>query len=304
MRPKKLSPTTDPALRSLLQKAVRRGSDALVESTARRLISSGDSTWLRSRTVIITFEEAWPSGEHLALTRDHDSKIDMLKRVSRSRKQKDAAGMGAMAFALHEGDKSMLDLAPSRRTLRLVSEGLERPSAFFGWLMTQCRDEASRRVVGVATRYVSAAGWGWDKATILAGAFLAATGGVPRLATGSPTRAEFPYWVALDKHTPQGKAAFERASRTCGTKARQISWASFYCESASVDVLESSPWFECERSWRLRKVGLNFESALDLWERVRPELQSELEVEACRLRAAVEGHPTNVDPGRSAALFD
>jgi hypothetical protein len=217
-----------------------------------------------------------------------ESKIEALRRVAQSAKQKDAAGLGALGFALHEGDEGMLDVVPSKQSVRIVSEGLERPAAFFEWALAQCSSASSFRVVSVARDYLSAATWGWDKATILAGAFLAATVGVPSLPAVSPVASEFPYWVALDKHTPEGKRALRRIGARYGYRYRHLIWAGFYCESTIVNALESSPWFEAERTWRLRRAGFDFYTAAALWERVRPLLQAELAASAEVLRERVE----------------
>lgn len=285
---KKPKASTDPCLRSLLQKAVRRGADHVVKATARSIIALGDRAWLRSRAVVITFEESWPLAQSLVLTRDQQTREAALLRVSRATKQKDAAGLGALAFALHEGDQSMLDIVPSRRMLRIVSGGLDRPDAYFDWVLSQCPSAESRRVVVTARDYLAAATWGWDKATILAAALLAASGGVPALPPAKPAGSDFPYWVALDKHTPEGKEALRRVGIKHGIAYRQLIWASFYCESAVVNALEPSAWFEVERSWRLRKAGLNMQSAMELWTRVRPTLSVELSAKAESLRAQVE----------------
>ncbi|MFC1967632.1 hypothetical protein ACFLV2_03250, partial [Chloroflexota bacterium] len=92
----------------------------MVQASIRKIIANGDQTWLRSRAIVITFEEAWPLAQDLVITKDQQSKENALLRVSRSTKQKDAAGLGALAFAFHEGDKSMLDIVPSKRNLQLT----------------------------------------------------------------------------------------------------------------------------------------------------------------------------------------
>jgi len=285
---KKPKASTDPRIRSLLQKAVRRGVDYIVEAAVRKLMSLGDQAWLRSRAVVITFEDSWPLAQNLVLTKDQQTKEIALLRVTHATKQKDAAGLGALAFAFHEGDQSMLDIVPSRLALRVVSKGLDRPNAYFEWALSQCSSEETRRVVIAARNYLAAATWGWDKATILAAAFLAASGGVPTLPPSESTISDFPYWVALDKHTPEGKEAFRRVATEYRIAYRQIIWASFYCESAIVNALEPSAWFEVERSWRLRKAGLNMQTAMELWGHLRPIISAELSATAENLRLQIE----------------
>jgi hypothetical protein len=72
---KKRKDSTDPRLRSLLQKAVRRGHSAVVQNTARRLDAARDRTWLRSRAVVITFEECWPLAQQLSISTPFDSRL-------------------------------------------------------------------------------------------------------------------------------------------------------------------------------------------------------------------------------------
>ena len=58
---RKASPDTDQVARSLLQKAVRRGSASVAVATFRYLVAERDELqWLRGRLAVMTVEEAWP----------------------------------------------------------------------------------------------------------------------------------------------------------------------------------------------------------------------------------------------------
>ncbi|MGV3627213.1 MAG: hypothetical protein ACO1PN_05955 [Betaproteobacteria bacterium] len=286
---KKAKESTDPALRSLVQKAARRGYGATVEIVARRLFEIGDKTWLRSRAVVITFEECWPLAHTLTLERGAESKISALLRVTKAVKQKDAIGLGAMAYAYHEGDHSVLEDLENPTPVRIVSEALSRPPAFFEWALSQNMSIEQERVVKAAKAYLAAATWGWDKTCILAGAYFAATHALPEIRDAPLlTDKVFPYWVALDKHTPQGKAALHKIAGEFGITYRKLIWAAFYFESAKVNALDASPWWEAERSWRLRKAGMTVESAVALWKLIQPALECEIAPEARKLRQVVE----------------
>jgi hypothetical protein len=200
-----------------------------------------------------------------------------------------------MAFALHEGDTTMLDLVPSTEAVRIVARALDRPTEFLIWALDHCSSPAGSAVIDAARRYLASATWGWDKATILGAAYLASTGAVPTPAPAPPSE-HFPYWVALDKHTPIGKEELRRLSLSLKIAYRQLIWAGFYCESAIVNSLESSPWFEVERSWRLRKAGLDHQSAAELWRTVWPSLSARLSNEAEQLRTRVERGIASQDP--------
>jgi hypothetical protein len=289
---KRRKASTDPRLRSLLQKAVRRGFSSIVERVVRSLDAIGDSTWLRSRAVVITFEECWLLGSRLRLDRNVASKLDILAAVARSTKQKDAAGLGALAHAFREGDGSMLALVPDQRSLRIVAEALERPDDFFRWVANESQSYDSARVIAAARAYLPVATWEWDKACILAGALCAAHYGTRPVDVAGPTpQGDFPYWVALDKHTDEGKAVLRQVAREMKVGYRQLIWTSFYCESARVNDLLISPWFEAEREWRLARAKLSYEQAQNLWSRAKGLVRERLEVKATELKSFVEsGH--------------
>ena len=288
LKPRKAS--TDPRLRSLLQKAVRRGYVPIVERVVARLDAIGDTTWLRSRAVVITCEECWPLAGSLSVDRHVGSKLEILTSVAKSAKQKDAAGLGALAHAYREGDTSMLEIVPDQRALKIVAEALVRPNDFFGWALAESPSQRSRDIIRSAQKYLSVATWQWDKACILASAFLSASAQIPSIdvAVAPELAADFPYWAALDKHTDQGKAALREVTKPLGTTYRQLIWVSFYCESAEVNELLPSPWFEAERAWRFKRAGLSLESARDLWIRARPLVQERLEEEARALKHLVQ----------------
>jgi len=290
LKPPKAS--TDQRVRSLLQKAARRGFTQVVDHALVRLDTSGDKTWLRSRAIVITFEECWPLATSLFIDREPSSKRRALLSVAKAAKQKDAAGLGALAHAYREGDRSMLDCIPDQHILRIVSEAPQRPAAFFEWVLGQSRSERSNNVIRAAQHYLPAATWQWDKASILAGAVLATIGDMPMIEPADTPSEEFPYWVALDKHTPQGKLALREIAKQVNTSYRRLIWASFYCESARVNSLLSSPWWDAERTWRLRRAGLSLESAEELWAHARSLVRQRLEAEAVSLKKLVDAVPS------------
>jgi hypothetical protein len=303
LKPRKSS--TDPRLRSLLQKAVRRGSVTIVERVAARLDAIGDTTWLRSRSVVITFEECWPLADSLAIDRHLPSKLDILIRVAETAKQKDAAGLGALAHAYREGDTSMLHNVPDQRALKIIAEALARPQDFFAWALGQSGSQRSRDMIRAAQKYLSVATWQWDKACILAGALLATGVDIPAVQSvdASEPEEEFPYWTALDKHTDEGKTALKEIAKTLGTTYRQLIWVSFYCESARVNKLLPSPWFEAERAWRFKRSGLSLESAAEMWDSARLLVRAQLEGEAQALKHLVESSvPVSSAPPQDSLL--
>jgi hypothetical protein len=197
----------------------------------------------------------------------------------------------ALVHAYREGDQSMLDCVPDRYALRIVSEALKRPKAFFEWVINQSKTQRSSGVIKSSERYLAAATWPWDKACILAGALLATLGDMPAVEAAETLYGEFPYWAALDKHTPEGKVALTEVAKEVHSSYRQLIWASFYCESAFVNRLLPSPWWDAERTWRLRRAGLSSDTAEALWSRARPLVRQHLEEKAASLKDFVETAP-------------
>jgi len=300
---KPLKTSTDQRLRSLLQKAVRRGFSEIATRTAVRVNAIGDATWLRSRAIVITFEECWPLAESLSINRELSSKMDALLRTTRSAKQKDAAGLGALAYAYQEGDRSMLEDVPDEQTLKTVARALDRPKEFFDWVREESKSPQRTDVILAAQQYLPAATWQWDKACILGGALLATLSDIPAVELLDQFEGEFPYWVALDKHTAEGKVALKDVAREIKAPYRQLIWASFYCESTRVNKLLSSPWFDAEKAWRLRRTGLSLESAEELWSRARPLIQERLEEEALTLKNSIKSDLLHESVGQQISLL-
>jgi hypothetical protein len=286
LKPPKAS--TDQRVRSLLQKAARRGFARVVELALTWLDHAGDKAWLRSRAVVITFEECWPHAANLRIDPNLSTKKEALLRVTRAAKQKDAAGLGALAHAYHEGDESMLNWVPDRRLLKLVSEALKRPQSFFDWILAESKTKQALDAAKAAQRYLPAATWPWDKACIIAGALLASRDEIPVIEAPNTASDDFPYWVALDKHTPDGKVVLTDISKQLNSSYRQLIWASFYLESAQVNRLLPSPWWNAERTWRLHRAGLTLEAAQELWLRAGPLVRERLEDKADALKQLIE----------------
>ncbi|MGA8012762.1 MAG: hypothetical protein WB949_10075 [Candidatus Acidiferrales bacterium] len=260
----------------------------MVDQTAAWLDSTGDRTWLRSRSIVITFEECWPLAATLSIERDLQSKQTALLNVTKSIKAKDAAGLGALAHAYAEGDQSALEHAPNTRFLRIAAEAIRRSEAFFEWALTQSQSREATNVILCAQRYLPAATWQWDKACILAGALLATSEEMPTITGASSNSAGLAFWVALDKHTPQGKAALAEVAITLKSTYRQLIWSSFYCESARVNQLAPSPWWDAEKKWRLQRAGLTIREAEDLWLHAGPLVACRLDREADSLQRLVQ----------------
>lgn len=288
--------STNPYLRSLLQKAIRRGHADLAATVATRLDQIGDRRWLRSRAVVLAYEECWPSTVDMALPPATASKVLWLRRLAGLKKQKDAAGLGTFAHALSEGDTTVLGDSPDERAVRVIATAIQRPGDFWHWATTEAKTQRSAAFVRQAKASISAPTWPWDKAFVMSAAYLALASDAPQASPGTLPDESFPFWCAIDKHTPAGKIALATVADALEVPRRQLTWASFYFESAVVHGLEHSPWWEAERRWRLKRAGLSVEQALELWARARPLFVAETETATADLIRETE-------PSRHAAAL-
>ncbi len=269
---RKPSPQTHQACRSLLQKAVRRGDVLLTRKIVSHLSEVGDANWLKMRTAVITFEECWPLGNNLQQTNNLIGIKDTLAYVSKAVKIKDAAGLGVLAYAHSEGDISMLSGTFEDKHIQSVSDAIRNPQKFWTWVAQNYLQDEQQLLLEASLKAYRRGGWPWDRALIQAAAYLAITDGIPIIQLTDTAPEEVPFWVGLDKHTPQGKKALQKAAQRTGLPSRQLSWISFYLESARVNASVESYWWSRECQWRLNQIGLNYDKALTIWDKVRPTL--------------------------------
>src|SRR5579884_855686 len=255
--PRRSTPNPHQACRSVLQKAVRRGQVELTRETALHLIAAGDKAWLRQRIGVIVFEECWPLAVDLDWSADAAAMVECLTRAAAAVKVKDATGLGSLAYSLTKGKKSVLACELAVPHVERLAWAIEQPDEFWAWARQQARDEREHTLLDVAQRAYKRGGWPWDQAFILAAAYLAVTGGVPEARRAAGVTEAFPYWVALDRHTPQGKVALANVARSEGLPISQLRWTSFYFEGARTNEATPSRWWDSEIEWRLRQVGLD-----------------------------------------------
>ena len=268
----KANADTHQACRSLIQKAVRRGNSTLVANVVTHLYEIGDVKWLKQRIGVIIAEECWPLLAEWELPNTPEATIDLLSRVAWSVKFKDAAGLGSLAYALSEGDTSVLSGSDEDDYIKRIGEAAKDPKQYWNRVISECSNDREAVLIERAAKVYRKGGWPWDKALTQAAAHLAITDGIPKpqKVDRSNTEEKFPFWAALDKHTPQGKIALRKVANKTGIPWRQLNWASFYFGSALVNELAPSRWWEKEREWRLGKAGLSLHEAKSIWTKAQP----------------------------------
>lgn len=271
--------------RSLLQKLVRRGHTELSEKVALTLAKNGDSKWLQTRASVILFEECWPL---VPVVASHTPTIVLIKKVAGSKKNKDAAGLGSLAYEYSTGNKSAAKDSPDSLAVRTVAAGLKRPDAFFNWVESKSLSLEQKKVTASARSIYKQASWQWDKAFCIAASYLA----MSSLPIVTPSTADvgssFPTWVAIDKHTPEGRAAIQSAGAKLKIPPNQLSWISFYLESAKVNYLVHSPWWDAERKWRFLQLGISESYASEVWNQASEIIQEELHLHTSKINNLIK----------------
>jgi len=278
----------DARFRSLLQKAVRRGNVDLVLTVSALIqtLGSREKSWYRTRSVVITFEECWPLGLELVFNRHFHSKVAVLVKVARAPKWKDATGLGYLAYSLYEGDRSVLEGDSGDRHIRMIAHALQRPEDYWQWLEAHIEDASVRPLVENA-RHHRYAGLPRDRAVIQAAAYLAAIEALPDVELQPAAERPFPYWVALDMHTPQGKRALQDVARDLHIPRKQLEWSLFYFEGGASGHSAPSPWWERRCRWYFRRIGLPVEEAHLLWEPAKPQIMDALAEDSRRLHREI-----------------
>lgn len=280
-----------PLLRSLLQKTVRRGYADLSQKVAFMLASHGDSAWLHARIGVIAFEECWPCAHFLS---GNTPSAVILREVAVAVKNKDAAGLGSLAQAAAAGDATAITQAREPNAVKIVAAALKRPESFFKWAIAECEREGQAAVVLAAQRFFTQASWPWDKAFMAAGAYLSIRAEVPKVSPSEQLhQAPFPYWTAVDKHTPQGKTALRRVASALHLPETHLQWVSFYFESAKTHAIVHCPWWECEFKWRLAALGLSLEAAEGMWAKASPHVEFAVQAQADLLFQLLERSDEN-----------
>jgi hypothetical protein len=251
---------TDQVMRSLLQKAVRRGNTEMVNSVLQYFIQTGQDKWLRNRLTVITAEECWP---YLS-SPTHDY-IELTTAI----KNKDAAGLGSVALAYR--DKSYY--VPPETEVMEVAELLERPNYFFENTRNYKLDYPQHVFMEKAKEAYRKSTHEGDKATALAAAYLVAKHPMPEVSYVAQPNYEFPIWVAFDKHTTLGGDAIIEAARSIGVDASSALCIAFYIEGSKCSNLAPSPWWDLYLKCRYYAHNISPEEAQDIWDRLVPVLK-------------------------------
>jgi len=285
---RKTNESTHQLCRSLLQKAIRRGYEEVAQKTANHLFEVGDQAWLRSRVVVICAEECWPFLNTFYYSTKKDEILSAISTLSMLEKNKNAAGLGSLGYALSIGDETVLEEKDNNREIQIIANAIHRPDDFWKWLISQSQSQEQEQVIRKLILLQKKAGWPWDKSFIQSAGFLFIKEPMKsHKIVVKQDLIEFPYWIALDKHTKEGKSAILAVAKECKLPTQQLGWISFYLESALTNKSQCAYWWEREKKWRLNKIGVSINQANDIWLNVKPLLIDRLKFDADQLKSHI-----------------
>lgn len=277
-------------LRSLLQKAVRRGDKILAETAFKHLYIIGSKSWLRHRLAVISAEECWPICSRLepdAL--DYRELLSFLLFITNSCKDKSAAGLGSLGYELSNGDKSVLTGSKEDRHIKIIAAGVERPEAFWPWAKAQCINKEQNCLADNVKYFFNKGGLPWDRAFFVAAMYLSITN--IEVSTDGPLvpAKNLPLWAVFDKHTKDGRLILKKVASRARLNLDLVRVLNFYYESCNTNCSKKSYWWEREVHWRLAKYNLNPEEAYVLWKKVKPLFLGEVLPYSTLLQSYLEG---------------
>lgn len=302
---RKASPETDQISRSLLQKAVRRGNLEITKLTINYIIQNNDFDWLRKRLAVITFEECWTYGLEVSYEKNEEIVTKHYLRIAESVKNKNAAGLGSLAYALSEGDTSVFFGDNDDKAIKIIAEAIKRPKDFWEWIKKQTLNETQEFLIEKADKGFRKAGWPWDRAFAQSAAYLAAFTNISQPNIAKSLNCEFPFWIGIDKHTKEGKVAIRQAAQRIGFNANKALWLAFYFESAKCNAIDYSSWWEKEIRWRMKKLGLSIDNAKFIWdEKIKPIVIELLIQETEKLKDKILNNKASATPLKQMSMFE
>lgn len=250
--------------RSLLQKAVRRGNEAVVEKVIKYLFSVGDEAWLKKRLFVITYEECWPLGNTLSLTNLFEEYL----RLTRAVKNKNAAGLAALATKYNEGYSDVLFNTDFADNINSVASAINSPNEFWKFVESQPGYSSNWNRIEAAKIAASKASFTHDKALMYAAACLCVEEAIPATRSSTIVEMDFPYWTAFDKHTEKGRVLITDSSKKVGLDPYIGMELTFYMEGAMCNEMVAAPYWNHYVSWRIKKLG----PAVAKWDDLREVL--------------------------------
>jgi hypothetical protein len=245
--------------RSLLQKAVRRGNVDLVKKVFGYLLYKNDKNWLKERLVVMEYEECWTNANLQLYPKQSYKLLEEYKTLTKTIKNKNADGLADLAIKSLEGkDTTNVGGVKEQKAIKTVANAIENQDKFWKWIKTEPDYSKNKQRINAAERDIKTANFLNDKVMMLAAAYLALRYPIPETKFTTPNNApNFPYWIAIDKHTAIGRSilleACEQINLDYNTGKRLL----FYLEGGKVNQINHSPFWDLLVNWQIGQMGYN-----------------------------------------------
>ena len=284
-------------IHSLLQKAVRRAEVELVAKLVKYLISIDDFTWLKNRLAVITYEECWTYGSQLYNDENQHKVLEQYLELTATVKNKNAAGLATLASKYHEGDwTALVGDQDQAGAIEVVANAITSPDDFWKWIRNQKRTYGKHHGrIESAKKAITKAKFKTDKAMMYAAAYFSAKDEVPKTAPAQPQNSpNFPYWVAIDKHTNMGRVAFLDAYQMVDLLLVDAQTITFYLEGSKCNQIANSPYWDLAKQWNFDRMNdLTPQMIHAKWEEFKPVFIKLTKSRADEVREIIESPISN-----------
>ena len=276
--------------RNLMSRAIRRGHPDIVLKAFGFLKGVGDDAWLAQRSYPVLLEDCWMSGKIPSA----DVGIEALKKVALAVKNRDAQGLGFLAFH-YASDPSVLNFCPGEeKAVKVVAAALDRTEAFFSWAGKHCHLPESRTYVQNIFQICGERGR-WEKAVLCAAAYLCATARDKFYGKKAEKTLDLPLWAVFDRQTDSGKKYLGQFISEKGIPSETVFLAHHYTQTSMINESEGEFWWRYHIRYNFQKKSVNVAQVQDVGIALMSFLEEKLHDDAAAFSAAL-------DEGASAFL--
>jgi hypothetical protein len=231
---------------------------------------------------------------------DVQSIIQTLQRLALTTKQKDATGLGVMAYELSQGDTTVLQGNGTDHPIQVIADAIKAPAHFWDSITRQTANKMSLTYVEQARNAHQVGGKPKDLAFMQAAALLSTTGEIPAVSLKQELEcpeSDFPIWIVIDNHTDAGKEHIKALSGQTHLSTELISHLLFYFEGSIENEMAYSYWWDRQVNWRLNKLGVNISEAVATWESIKPcylELVADTESQLRQHIDSMQAYPSRL----------
>jgi len=276
--------------RSLFQKVVRRGNVDLTEKVFKYLLSKDQRGWLKKRLAVIGYEECWTYSNQLDYESKNNKLLEQYKTLACKVKNKNCDGLAYLAKRLNQYNRSALTgTEKEKEAIRKVAEAANNPVSFWKWVRKQPDYEKNKQRIDAAEKAMPKPHMKKDKVIMLAAAYLSVTYPIPDTEDIEPNNdSDFPYWIAIDKHTSIGAERIIEASESMDLEPSCGMHLGFFLEGAICNQIKDSQFFELAKKWQMNHMGYTLEKAEEKWGHLKLLLIANTKIEVRELQERLD----------------